>query len=128
MYVCIYPTHQPQAGCDLVNFEVAKNWFQFNFYFLLDSLPNQGCNHSCWGGGENIDSCPFPRALAWSEMHIASSMIWTQATDSISSDDHHYFKTLSFYIYIYIYIYLYIFFSYLSVTIPIGKKKLLVLL
>ena len=30
---------------------------------------------------------PFPRTLAWSEMQIALSKIWTQVTDSISYDN-----------------------------------------
>ena len=84
-YVFTEPFHHKldvTQGKFLKQNTVALNLKFFNIldwmlsYFLISGVSRDG-------------SRPSPSVLVWSEIHTASSRIWTQFTDSISCNDNH---------------------------------------
>ena len=90
IHECIYTCVCVRVMQHIVNFLVEFIWFVFKVSFLLDLLPYQGERLAY--GLQIVERrterfITFPKLLTLSEMHTASSRIWTRVTVSIFNDN-----------------------------------------
>ena len=92
LYVFIYATILPPAGCDIKKiFKQSRNCLNLEFHFSQTSCfikAKESClSYYLLIVGERIYTfMHLPRALAQSKMQITSSKIWTRVTNANSCD------------------------------------------
>ena len=91
----IYSNLPTYARCDTRSFLTEYSWFEICVFFLLDRLPypkpkNQSAQQFIHNYGEEKNQMSFSRVLVLSETQIDLIRIWSQVTNSTSSDDNRY--------------------------------------